>query len=154
MQSNPQDLYHRIIWNARDYHWAQSMMVAAKLKVVDFQVKHISWKPPPGDWIKINLDGSVFNNNNAACGGLIRDHQGRFLFGFSANLGLCTITFAELWGMYFGMKIAHWERGLLFVPPFNTDIQTLTQRVRKKIMREKEKARGQRREIEREGVYY
>ena len=60
----------------------------------------------PFSWIKINTDGSVLNKNNATCGGLIRDHYGCFLRGFSANLGMSTITFAKLYGMFLGLKEA------------------------------------------------
>ena len=86
---------------------AQSILVAAKSKVAEFHLKLISWKPPFEDWTKINSDGSVFHNNNATCGVIIRYHHSRFLASFSANLGVCTITVAELWGMFFGLKIAH-----------------------------------------------
>ena len=46
------------------------------------------------------------NNTTATCGGLLRDHNGRYLMGFSVNLDLCTITMAELWCIYFGLKVA------------------------------------------------
>ena len=74
---------------------AQSILVAAKSKAAEFHPKHII------------SDRSVFHNNNAACREIIRDHHSRFLAGFSANLGLCTITVAELLGVFFGLKIAH-----------------------------------------------
>ena len=106
VQMDTQQLFHWIIWTAKDYNMAQNIVLVAKEKAAGFHVKQIGWTPPPCSWVKINTDGSVLNNSNAACGGLIRDHHGGFLSGFSANLGMCTITFAELWGMYLGLKEA------------------------------------------------
>ncbi|KAL4355977.1 hypothetical protein AHAS_Ahas09G0040600 [Arachis hypogaea] len=42
----------------------------------------------------------------ASCCGLIRDCQGRMIAGFMMNLGNCSITLAELWGLYAGIKLA------------------------------------------------
>ncbi|KAL4359391.1 hypothetical protein AHAS_Ahas08G0072700 [Arachis hypogaea] len=42
----------------------------------------------------------------ASCGGLIRDCQGRMIAGFMMNLKKCSITLAELWGLYAGIKLA------------------------------------------------
>ena len=87
---------------------AQSMITLAKAKVAEFQLNYIRWKPPTEDWVNVSLDGSVFNNNSAAYGGLVQDRHGRFLLGYSANLGLCSIMVAELWGMLFGLKVAQY----------------------------------------------
>ncbi|KAL4396750.1 hypothetical protein AHAS_Ahas01G0123100 [Arachis hypogaea] len=59
----------------------------------------IGWEPPLQEmFIKIKIDGSFYNhNNNAACGGILRDSLGRFLKGFSCNLGSCSIMHDELW---------------------------------------------------------
>ena len=56
--------------------------------------------------MKINTDGSVISaNGSTACGGLIRDHMGRFITGFSMNLGDCTITLAKLWAVDWGFTL-------------------------------------------------
>lgn len=71
----------------------------------------VTWSPPPEEWVKINSDGSLFpESHRAACGGILRDHQGRFLAGYSVKLGNCSILKAELWGMLHGIKIAK-DRG-------------------------------------------
>ena len=58
--------------------------------------------------IKINSDGSVLQvDSKAACGGILRDHLGNFVLGYYANLGSCTITFAELWGIYHGLSLVY-----------------------------------------------
>ncbi|RYQ87637.1 hypothetical protein Ahy_B09g095159 [Arachis hypogaea] len=67
----------------------------------------IGWSHPNGEDVKLNVDGSWFSErNNAACGGVFRDSAGRFLKGYSCNLGNCSITHAELWAVIHGMNIA------------------------------------------------
>ncbi|RYR17239.1 hypothetical protein Ahy_B03g062008 [Arachis hypogaea] len=57
----------------------------------------VSWSRPDGECIKLNVDESWYaQRRNAACGGVFRDSAGRFLKGFSANLGSCSIMHAEL----------------------------------------------------------
>ncbi|CAN1150875.1 Putative ribonuclease H protein At1g65750 [Linum perenne] len=72
----------------------------------------IGWNPAPPDWVKVNTDGSVIGSSNrAAAGGIIRDHLGRPIATFSANLGSCTIMRAELRAAEMGFRIA-WDMGL------------------------------------------
>ncbi|KAL4286488.1 hypothetical protein AHAS_Ahas19G0091200 [Arachis hypogaea] len=55
----------------------------------------IRWFPPAEDVIKLNVDGSFYENqNNAACGGVFRDHLG------------CSIMQAKIWGVVHGLQIA------------------------------------------------
>jgi L1 cell adhesion molecule like protein len=57
-----------------------------------------------------NKDGSVVElGNNAACGGILRDSNGCFLVAFSARLKHVLVLEAELWGIFYGLKLA-WER--------------------------------------------
>ena len=49
-------------------------------------------------------DGSMVNASKAACGGLLRDASGGFVSGFSANLGVCPITIAEVWGAFYDLS--------------------------------------------------
>ncbi|RYR52427.1 hypothetical protein Ahy_A06g027345 [Arachis hypogaea] len=67
----------------------------------------IGWSRPEGDCVKLNVDGSWFaHQSNAACGGVFRDSTGRFLKGYSGNLGNCSIMHAELWAVVHGLTIA------------------------------------------------
>ncbi|KAL4336757.1 hypothetical protein AHAS_Ahas12G0042100 [Arachis hypogaea] len=67
----------------------------------------IGWEPPTEGWFKLNVDGSVMPPASmASCSGLIRDCQGRMIAGFMMNLGNCSITLAELWDLYAGIKLA------------------------------------------------
>lgn len=39
----------------------------------------VNWEPPLHGALMINTEGSVDAHGNAACGGLIRDHNGTFI---------------------------------------------------------------------------
>lgn len=54
----------------------------------------------------INTDGLVDAHGNAACGGLIRDHNGVFILGFQKKIGTCSVLPAGLWGLRDGLKFA------------------------------------------------
>lgn len=72
----------------------------------------IRWEPPPDGWHKCNVDGSVVNSGrNAGCGGAFWDSLGRWLGGFTRNLGLVPILMAELWGILIALQIA-WDKRL------------------------------------------
>ncbi|KAF7820033.1 hydroquinone glucosyltransferase-like [Senna tora] len=59
----------------------------------------------------INVDRAVCNQTKtSSCGGLLRDHMGKWMCGYMANLGLSNVLTAELWGIYHGLKVA-WDRG-------------------------------------------
>ncbi|CAI0375210.1 unnamed protein product [Linum tenue] len=71
----------------------------------------ISWTPPPPEWVTLNSDGSVMTaSGHAAAGGLIRDHTGRCYAAFAMNLGICSVTRAELRGVVEGLQLA-WDLG-------------------------------------------
>ncbi|CAL1356638.1 unnamed protein product [Linum trigynum] len=71
----------------------------------------IGWKPPPDGWVQIQSDGSVLSpSGSAAAGGLIRDCLGRCSVAYACNLGVCSITVAELKGAAVGLQIA-WDQG-------------------------------------------
>ncbi|KAF7824308.1 hypothetical protein G2W53_022452 [Senna tora] len=70
------------------------------------------WSPPDTGWCKINVDGS-FNedSNNITCGGVIRDHEGKWIRGFSKKLGKGCILLAEICGILEGLLLA-WSNNL------------------------------------------
>lgn len=70
----------------------------------------IAWEPPCEGWTKLNTDGASHGNPSlATAGGVLRDHTGRWCYGFSLNIGICSATLAELWRVYYGLYIA-WEQ--------------------------------------------
>jgi len=71
----------------------------------------IVWSPPRVGWFKLNTDGASRGNPGlAAAGGVVRDGDGNWCYGFS-NIGICSAPLAELWRAYYGLNIA-WERGV------------------------------------------
>lgn len=65
----------------------------------------VVWKAPSSPWVKVNTDGSVVGNN-AACGGLFRDHLGTCLGAFYCNLGTDTVFNSEILGYIFALEFA------------------------------------------------
>ena len=61
---------------------------------------------PLDPWLNLNTNGPGFNHFGGACGGTLRDCKGNFRGGFSTDLGLCTITEAELWGVNYDLRLA------------------------------------------------
>ncbi|KAE8729875.1 hypothetical protein F3Y22_tig00003096pilonHSYRG00043 [Hibiscus syriacus] len=57
--------------------------------------------PPPQEWIKAYSDGAVnLGDGSAAAGGVLRNHNGDWIVGFSRSLGKCLVLIAELWGAH------------------------------------------------------
>ncbi|GLU12643.1 hypothetical protein SLE2022_293070 [Rubroshorea leprosula] len=69
--------------------------------------KLVKWDKPPAGSFKLNTDGSVINNPGpATSGGLIRDHRGRWIRGFSRKIGIASSLAAEIWGIQDGLLLA------------------------------------------------
>lgn len=58
------------------------------------------------DTVKISTDRASKENNQAGCGGIIRDVSGNWVGGLSKYLGICSAFMAELWGVLEGMRLA------------------------------------------------
>ncbi|KAK8630158.1 hypothetical protein V6N13_078964 [Hibiscus sabdariffa] len=69
------------------------------------------WIPPEDGWLKLNADGARASlDGRASCGGVLRDHNGSWIRGFSKFIGRCSVVEAELWGIAVGMELA-WSMG-------------------------------------------
>nr|KYP52893.1 Putative ribonuclease H protein At1g65750 family [Cajanus cajan] len=71
----------------------------------------ISWSCPPHGFLKLNSDGVVAESRIAACGGVIRDENGVFVFGYSGKIEICSVLQAELWAIYHGLRLIK-EKGI------------------------------------------
>lgn len=50
--------------------------------------------PPPSDFVKLNVDASVMHGgSDVGYSGVVRDHAGDFIFGFSQKLESCSVKF-------------------------------------------------------------
>ncbi|XP_061993910.1 uncharacterized protein LOC133711840 [Rosa rugosa] len=66
----------------------------------------LSWlKPSPGHF-KLNVDGSRTHSGLIGAGGVIRDNDGNWTYGFMRNLGNGEVLKAEAWGLMTGLSIA------------------------------------------------
>lgn len=71
----------------------------------------VSWKPAVDGWVTVNTDGaSKAGGGISGCGGLVRDHHGRWLGGFTRFIGETHAYIAELWGALEGLLLA-WTKG-------------------------------------------
>jgi ribonuclease HI len=71
-------------------------------------LKEVYWHPPLINWLKCNIDGaSCGNPGNAACGGIFRNHEAEFVYGFAEPLGDTTAYIVELSGAIKATEIAY-----------------------------------------------
>ena len=57
----------------------------------------MGWEKPPLGWVKLNSDGSTLSSlGRAGGGGVIRDHEGKWLKGYARSLGSTNSCVAEL----------------------------------------------------------
>jgi ribonuclease HI len=67
----------------------------------------VKWTPPPLGWFKLNTDGSSLGNPGlAGGGGVIRNHLGEWVGGFSRTIGFTTSVQAELRALKDGLLLA------------------------------------------------
>jgi hypothetical protein len=103
------------IWKARneelfsDTLWEDWKVL--NLTNTHHEARLVSWKPPSGAAVKLNVDGSSLGNpGRSGFGGLIRDTNGNWLLGFSGSCGITTNINAELQAIFYGLEKA-WSHG-------------------------------------------
>ncbi|CAN1790227.1 Putative ribonuclease H protein At1g65750 [Linum perenne] len=70
-------------------------------------INQISWEAAPDPKATLNTDGLVQSNTGeSAAGGVIRDSNCRVIDVFAANLGVCSISRAEMTAIIIGMERA------------------------------------------------
>ena len=69
-------------------------------------IQYISVTTRPPQVLKINTDDSSLGNPGpAGAGGLIRDHNGSWICGFSQNVGFASSVLAEHWALKDGLSL-------------------------------------------------
>ncbi|KAK8652491.1 hypothetical protein V6N13_126523 [Hibiscus sabdariffa] len=64
------------------------------------------WQAPPPGWMKLNSDDTRRNLDGVAfCGGVIRNDSDEWEVGFAKWIGICSVSKAELQGMFEGLKV-------------------------------------------------
>ena len=70
-------------------------------------VNPIRWNKPDQGWFKLNSDGASQGNPGlAGRGGLIRDHDGKWVKSYMRNIGQATSVAAEFWALRDGLMLA------------------------------------------------
>ncbi|KAL3528720.1 hypothetical protein ACH5RR_008042 [Cinchona calisaya] len=69
----------------------------------------LGWEFPRQGWVKLNVDESATGcPDPVGGGGLLRNDQGLWIFGFAMNIGELTSLVAELWAIWKGLQIS-WD---------------------------------------------
>jgi ribonuclease HI len=68
-------------------------------------IKEVVWQPPLSNWVKCNTDGAS-TSSSSSCGGLFRNSNADFLYGFAENTGIASAFVAELCGAMNAIEIA------------------------------------------------
>ncbi|KAF7838660.1 reverse transcriptase [Senna tora] len=67
----------------------------------------VKWVAPMDGWFKLNTDGSCLGNpGSMAAAGIIRDHFGNWVSGFTKHLGFGNSLKAEVWALALGLNLA------------------------------------------------
>ena len=75
------------------------------------QIKHIAWQALSSGIVKFNVDAlALTNSGDLAIGGLCRDSNGYWLFGFIRKLDRCRILKDEVHAILNGLQVS-WEFG-------------------------------------------
>ena len=103
----PLDLVHMIHVKAKCFIDARDSLQRFVEDSNSKEEKLMGWSPPRVGWLKLNTDGARKTNSGlAAAGGLLRNHFGDWVAGFSENVGVCSVLGAELWGVVYGLRLA------------------------------------------------
>ncbi|WMV55305.1 hypothetical protein MTR67_048690 [Solanum verrucosum] len=67
----------------------------------------VSWHKPPDGKYKLNIDGSYEpNSSNGRTRGVIRDHLGMWIVGFTCKIKPRNVLHAEVLALLHGLKLA------------------------------------------------
>jgi ribonuclease HI len=73
--------------------------------------RRIKWNRPAEGFVCLNVDGSLLGSSNSAgYGGLLRNRDGEFVWGFYGAAPLQNILFVEILAILNGLKLC-WDRG-------------------------------------------
>ncbi|GAU48278.1 hypothetical protein TSUD_405240 [Trifolium subterraneum] len=73
--------------------------------------RRVKWSRPTEGFVCLNVDGSLLGSTNTAgYGGLLRNIDGEFIWGFYGDAAIQSILFAEIMAIWYGLKLG-WKRG-------------------------------------------
>ncbi|CAL9021386.1 unnamed protein product [Prunus brigantina] len=104
----PPNPHHTILQFSSEWLDANNVVNAKPTR----EVIQVRWSLPTLGNFKLNVDGSCKTDSWKICaGGLLRDSNGAWICGFSANIGIGNIYEAELWSLFRGLHMA-WDKGI------------------------------------------
>ncbi|KAK9025445.1 hypothetical protein V6N11_038312 [Hibiscus sabdariffa] len=107
VSSSPDSTLAKSITWARYYHEGWQIQKPNTIA----NVTQSCWQHPEPGWLCLNVDRSVSSSSGcASIGGLLRDHLGNWIFGFTKSIGKSNILQTELWAIYIGLQLA-WSHG-------------------------------------------
>ncbi|XP_054778428.1 uncharacterized protein LOC129286497 [Prosopis cineraria] len=65
----------------------------------------VQWTPPPTDFVRVDVDASVQQNQYATCGGVIQNSQGEWIKGFHKELGHMSAVTAGIHAIRLGLEV-------------------------------------------------
>jgi len=87
--------------------------------------KRVVWPKGHTGSIILNVDGSALTNPGAArFGGLIRDHNGKFIKGYYGSIGYSNVLHAEIMTLFHGIQLC-WEAGFKDIISYSDSLQTI-----------------------------
>ncbi|KAL0014391.1 hypothetical protein SO802_001460 [Lithocarpus litseifolius] len=109
----------KLIWSSHaGVHHATEFFYLSKHPKLQHQTSittFVGWKPTPFPFLTLNTDGSSKGNTgHARAGGIIRNHWGKWIGGFSINIGITHSMMTELWAIREGLKYA-WNKGYKYI---------------------------------------
>ena len=103
------NLLYSSVQVATEYHF-----LAGTISQPPSRIPHlVRWYPPPPQfpYLKLNTDGSALGNPRpAGAGGVLRDHRGQWITGFSLHGGFASNNMDELAAVKKGLEMA-WNKG-------------------------------------------
>ncbi|XP_010670879.1 uncharacterized protein LOC104887825 [Beta vulgaris subsp. vulgaris] len=89
--------------NPQCLRWVESK---AKRTLLPLDPSASIWSPPPENWLKWNVDASLHPHlMRTSIGGVLRDHNGKFICLFSSPIPFMEINTAEIFAIHKAMKI-------------------------------------------------
>lgn len=72
----------------------------------------ITWHPPVEGWVKLNSDGAYRSSMEmASAGGMLRNDQGNWVWGYMVKIGKMKSFMAELWGLREDLRLCE-DKGI------------------------------------------
>ena len=110
--SNKSRSQHSLVYSAVQAAIKFYFLAGTTKRPLDLIPQSINWQTPPYPFLKLNTDGSALDNPGlAGAGGVLRDHQGQWIAGFSMHVGIATNNIAELEAVRQGLEMA-WNMGV------------------------------------------